>query len=373
MKIKPVDILALFAFLAVILGCACPAASKSKKAPSHATLPHSSNSGAGYMDVHGHLAGKIMGGPLRGRSDFEGAARVALDMMDKLGIETLVVMPPPFQPNHPGVYDVEDLMSVVGRHPGRFAVLGGGGSLNVMIQEAVREGRVSPAKRSAFEKRAVEILAAGAIGFGEMTAEHLCLGKKHNHQSAPPDHPLFLLLADIAARKDVPIDIHMEAVVEETPLPRGLPSPPNPRTLTSNIEAFERLLAHNRKAKILWSHVGWDNTGDRTAALTSELLRKHANLYMSFKISPRDSVAGNRPVARGGGLKGEWLSVIEAHPDRFVIGSDQFFLSPRMRGRIGPPSAEPTNRFYSLLPPGLAIKVGYENAARIFKLDERKP
>ncbi len=353
METRTIRIIALFVFFTLALGGASPAAT--------------------YIDVHGHLAGKIMGGPSRGKTDYEGAARVALDMMDRLGIETLFVMPPPFQPNHPGVYDVEDLMGVVRKHPGRFAVLGGGGSLNVMIREAVLEGRTSAAKRRAFEKRAVEILAAGAVGFGEMTAEHLCLGKKHNHQSAPPDHPLFLLLADIAAKNDVPVDIHMEAVVEGTPLPPGLPSPPNPGTLTPNVEAFERLLAHNRKAKILWSHAGWDNTGARTAALTSELLKKHPNLYMSFKISPRDSLARNRPVERGGGLKPEWLTVIEAHPDRFLIGCDHFFLSPRMRGRIGPPSAEPTNRFYSLLPPGLARKIGYENVVRIFHLNERKP
>ncbi len=364
MKIKTFRIIGFLVFSIILSGYAFGAGSGSKGA----SVPGKSNlkSGATYIDVHNHLAGKIMGGPSRGKSDYEGAARVALEMMDRLGIEILFIMPPPFQPNNPGVYDVEELMGVVGKHPGRFAVLGGGGSLNVMIQEAVREGRVSTAKRKAFEKKAGEILTAGAIGFGEMTAEHLCLGKKHNHQSAPPDHPLFLLLADIAARNDVPIDIHMEAVVEETPLPRGLPSPPNPRTLTPNIEAFERLLAHNRKAKILWSHVGWDNTGRRTAALTAELLKRHSNLYMSFKISPKDSVAENRPVERGGGLKAEWLKVIEAFPDRFVIGSDQFFLSPRMRGRIGPPSAEPTNHFYSLLPAGLARRVGYENVVRIF-------
>ncbi|MCP4687171.1 MAG: hypothetical protein GY859_03915, partial [Desulfobacterales bacterium] len=336
MKNKTFHIIGVLVFIILLSGCASASGPGSKGAPAPAA--DHLKSGASYIDVHSHLAGKILRGPSRGQSDYEGAARVALEMMDKLGIEKMFIMPPPFQPDHPGVYDVTALMGVVRKHPGRFAVLGGGGILNVMIQEAVQEGRVSAAKQRTFEKKAGEILDAGAIGFGEMTAEHLCLGKKHNHQASPPDHPLFLLLADIAAKNDVPIDIHMEAVVEEMPLPRGLPSPPNPSVLTPNIERFERLLVHNRKARIIWSHVGWCNTSRRTAALTARLLKKHPNLYMSFKISPKDSVAENSPMERGSGLKSEWLDVVKAFPDRFLIGADQFYLSPRMRGRIGPPA-----------------------------------
>ena len=123
-------------------------------------------------------------------------------------------------------------------------------------------------------------------------------------------------------------------------------------------------------AKILWSHVGWDNTGHRTAALTARLLEKHPNLYMSFKISPRDSRAETRPIERGRGLKAEWLKVIREFPNRFIIGSDQFYLSPKMRGQIGPRSAEPTHKFFSLLPPDLARKIGYDNPKFIFNLKD---
>ncbi len=50
-----------------------------------------------------------------------------------------------------------------------------------------------------------------------MTAERLCLGKNHR-QSAPPDHPLFTLLADIAAKNDLPIDIHREEIDKDSGL-----------------------------------------------------------------------------------------------------------------------------------------------------------
>jgi len=57
----------------------------------------------------------------------------------------------------------EDLLPVVEMYPGRFAVLGGGGTLNVMIQQGVREGIITSS------------MGKGAVGFGEMTAEHFVL------------------------------------------------------------------------------------------------------------------------------------------------------------------------------------------------------
>ena len=319
-----------------------------------------------YIDAHNHLTGRF-GPQSRQVLDFEGAAQAALRTMNRFGIEKMLIMPPPFPPGHEHQYECDDFIEIAQKYPERFAFLGGGGTLNPMIQEAVRKGKTDYQKQK-FKRTALEILSKGAKGFGEFAIEHLCLGKKHNHQSAPADHPLFLLLADIAAQHDVPIDIHMEVVAKKMPLPGNLSSPPNPKELAPNLGAFERLLAYNPKAKIIWSHVGWDNTGHRTAELTARLLKKHPNLYMSFKISPRDSVPENRPIQKGVGLKPEWINVIREFPDRFIIGSDQFYLSPKMRGQTGPPSAAPTNSFFSLLPPDIARKVGIENPRRLFKL-----
>ncbi|MCP4150557.1 MAG: amidohydrolase family protein, partial [bacterium] len=291
-----------------------------------------------------------------------------LAKMDSFGIAKLIIMPPPFTPENKNKYECDDYFDVVAKYPDRFAFLGGGGTLNVMIREALAAGNTSAAIKKKFKKKALELLSKGAIGFGEFAIEHLCLGSKHNHQSAPADHPLYLLLADIAAEKDVPVDIHMEIVPKKIPLPNNLRSPPNPKSLTPNLAAFERLLAHNRNAKIIWSHVGWDNTGFRTAEKTALLLKKHPNLYMSVKISPKDSVAENCPIQKGIGLKNQWLNVLRAYPDRFLMGADHFFIPPGMRGRIGPPSIAPTNRFFTLLPDDLKQKIGIDNAKRLFKL-----
>ena len=71
-----------------------------------------------------------------------------------------------------------------------------------------------------FKERAEELLREGVVGFGEMTAEHF--DGSTPYQYAPADHPLYLMLADIAAEHDVPIDLHMEAVPQDMPLPAGL-------------------------------------------------------------------------------------------------------------------------------------------------------
>ena len=315
------------------------------------------------IDVHCHIHRAPR---FRASNSFEAAARVALQLMDKHGIATMIVMPPPFPENHRAQYDYRVFLPLVQQYPERFAFLGGGGALNPLIEKAVRLGRTDDGTKTTFRRRAEAIVQAGAVGFGEFAVEHFSLGDKHNHQSAPADHPLFLLLADIAAEKGLPIDIHLEAICESMKLPSHLNSPPNPRQLRPNLEAFERLLAHNRRAKIIWSHLGWGNTGHRTPELTSRLLREHPNLYLSFKISPRDSLPSTRPVERGKGMKREWIALMRAFPDRLMIGCDQFFLPPTMRRQIGPRSLEPTMRFASQLTRDVAAKIASQNARRLF-------
>jgi len=200
------------------------------------------------------------------------------------------------------------------------------------------------------------------VGFGEMAAEHF--PSSTPYETAPPDHPLFLLLADIAAQHGVPICIHMEAVPQDMDLPAPLKSPPNPPRLHANIAAFERLLAHNPRAKIVWAHLGWDTTGYRTPELTRRLLEVHPNLFMEIKLDPLDTEK-NSPLTNGasGTIKSEWLKLFADFQDRFVIGSDQHY---------DPPATVPLARgqqnalLTDQLPTDLKRKIGMENALRIY-------
>jgi len=317
------------------------------------------------VDTHAHLYWETRSG---GSADL--AAKTALEIMDRLGIQKTLIMPPPFPSDNPQKYDYRELVEVTKKYPGRFTFLGGGGSLNPMIH-SIPPDEVTPDIRRSFEETAMEILRNGAVGFGELTAEHFSLHTGHPYLSTRPDHPLFLLLADIAAKYDVPIDLHMEAVPQDMPLPKKL-DPPNPWTLHENIAALERLLSHNRNARIIWAHAGWDNTGYRTIELMHQLLQRHTNLYMSIKIQ-RPLYPHNMPLDNKGQIPPEWLDLIRSVPDRFVIGSDIFYgvsgeVTWRTPGGESQPREDPTWIFLRKLPPDLARKLAYENVVQIYKL-----
>jgi len=324
----------------------------------------------GVLDAHNHLFGMTgQRGIFGGAHDYAGAAQNAVERMDALGIRTAVVMPPPFTEGQKDVFEADAFQRAIGKYSGRFAFLGGGGTLNVMIQKSVRSGKLDDKMKREFVEQADKLITLGIAGFGEMAAEHFSLHDRHPYETAPPDHPLFLLLADIAAQRRLPIDLHMEAILQDTPSHnitrrQGGNTPPH---LTANIPAFERLLSYNRQARIIWAHAGWDNTGLRTVALMDELLARHPNLYMTIKIG-RDSREETRPLAPGRKLKPEWAALIAKHPDRFMIGSDIFFTPPTSELRAPPGRGEWVKEFLSQLPPELARKVGMENAAQVFNL-----
>jgi predicted TIM-barrel fold metal-dependent hydrolase len=174
---------------------------------------------------------------------------------------------------------------------------------------------------------------------------------------------LLLALADVAAQHGMPVDLHMEAVPQDMPLPARMARGQNPQSLKENISGFERLLAHNRSARIIWAHSGWDLTGERSVPLMRALLTKHSNLYMSVKIDP-DGPQRNSPFTPGGELRSEWLALLREFPDRFLVGSDQFFDERTDRLALA-------RKFVDALPPNLAQLVARDNAKRIYRLDTK--
>jgi hypothetical protein len=129
------------------------------------------------------------------------------------------------------------------------------------------------------------------------------------------------------------------------PLPPRLASAcaANPATLAANISAFERPLAHNREAKIVWQHLSWDNTGQLTLVLVRRLLAAYGNLDLTLRapVLPPGASGGRTPPNRitdmDGGIRSEWLDLMRDLPDRFIIGADDFIVS--RAARQGGPSS----------------------------------
>lgn len=323
-----------------------------------------------WIDAHFHLIAD------KGDLDsFDEAARMALQIMDAERMRTIIIMSPPRPREN---FDAESLAAVAKKYGPRIVMLGGGGTLNPMLQEAGKSPEVSEGVRRRFEETAQRIIASGAKGFGEITAHHVSLSPSHGYESVPADHPLLLLLADIAAQHDVPIDLHFDPVPADVAKPASLSSPRNPEVLKENLGGFERLLAHNRKTKIIWAHAGADPVGHFTPGLVRELLGRHANLALS--IRPTGPFPGAM-VPLKGAINDDWIAVLRDFPDRFVIGSDNFVVATRYSGpdapRIFASRAEiqrrGIRRLLSHLPADLARRIGYENAERLYRLDRPSP
>ncbi|MBM3505062.1 MAG: hypothetical protein FJX65_14455 [Alphaproteobacteria bacterium] len=317
--------------------------------------------GPPILDVHAHLLADPPG-------DFRAAVTNALKVMDQFAIARTVIMAPPQPPGFRNGYDYDAFLPAIRPHATRFAFLGGGALLNGLVHGTPAE-RVGSGALRTFEEAAERILAAGAAGFGELAVHHVSYFAQHPYESVPADHPLLLLLADIAARHDVPIDLHLDPIPADMPPPPRIAGGNNPRTLAANISRFELLLAHNRKTKIVWAHAGRDTLGTWSITLTRRLLEAHSNLYLSLSMHPPGGlVVENSLMGPEGSPNDRWIALLADFPDRATVGSD-FFHQPTGRSAATlPPPTPGIRRFVNALPEALAKKVASENAARLYRL-----
>lgn len=322
--------------------------------------------------THTHILAQVGEGRDR-RNDWAGAFANAIRTMDENRVRAAILMPTPQHPDGMDNSMLSDLQRHAARYPGRFRVAGGGESLNGMINK-YGPGNVTDRVRTRFIERAEAIAASGVVGFGETTALHLSFFRGHPFELSRPDHPLFRLLADQAAKHDIPLDLHVEAVVRRWPVAQAIHDfgGKNPDTLPENIAALERLLAHNRQAKIIWVHLGMDSTGHRSPELTRRMLQAHPNLYLSITGNWLITNQLNGPhwfIRPGTGLNPAWRSVLVEFSDRITIGSDSKFTPPNPRRQMRQLMA-PAIRIVRMpfLPPAVARKIAYENAQRLFKL-----
>ena len=327
-----------------------------------------------FIDVHTHLrpTAGMQGGTLSavgGQDDFMGSVANAASQMRLNNAAALIVIPPP---NTAGRgFDAAAYAWAFVDHPGLISG-GGGGTLNGMIENAARTNEMNPAIAGQFLQIAERLAHSGIAVFGEFASEHFSLFAGHPYEESPPDHPMFMILADVAAENDLPIDLHMEAIPQDMDTPGGFSTTntANPHRIKGNIDALERLLAHNSNARIVWAHVGWDNTGYLTVDLSRRLLAAHPNLYMSIKLD-RGALEQSRPMDGARHVKPEWISLLREFPDRFVIGSDAFFnAANNLKHSEGDGNLSDAREFIDALPDDLRRPIAYANAIRIYRLDK---
>lgn len=351
--------------LAAVLGLAFTLPQQARAAESvkdkhFASLP--------IIDMHAYFIGYLAPG------EFRKAAANAVSLMDRFNIVRSIVQPPP-QIDAQLRYDFTRLQRATAPYGNRFIILGGGAWLNAMLHRHADPGSVSAAVRASFRRQANSIIDAGAKGFGEISGLHISARERHPYEFVPADHPLLRLLADIAALRDVPVDLHMDALDKPSPPPGRFSRGNNPAVLPETINGLVRLLEHNRRARIVWAHGGSDPLGGMSAARINALMDAHRNLFVSLRIVGGRAPMFNKLLANRVVVP-EWLTLLKRHASRFVIGTDTFHAGSLRKGR-GPGyifasrnerKLRATRHLLSLLPLPLARKVAYENAIRIYRL-----
>lgn len=226
---------------------------------------------------------------------------------------------------------------------------GGGSQANV---DSVKAVAADPATYTTqFQTDATNAANSGLyVGFGEIAAYHASRRSGHPQIIWALNHTLMKWLSDLAASKNMVIDVHVEAVDEK-------------------MAEFSELLAHNRNTKIIWQHAGWGETGGATAEVVSAMMAQNPNLYLGLKVRPPEDheMESCSMFDERGKLKSEWVELIKAYADRIMIGTDpKFFESGKGATSAMMTSGSGTAELLLQLPSSTASEVAHGTAKRLF-------
>jgi len=226
-----------------------------------------------------------------------------------------------------------------------FIAFAGQGELN----SAYFQGGVSAMEDSeypivsGFLRQVEEDLKMGRVkGVGEIFVNnsHSYPNPRHGRK-AKADAPTFRLLYQLIAQYGAFLAFHME-------------------NESDSVEQMERLLASDRKGRILWYHCGVNASSNDVRIL----LARHPNLFCGLasrylsRNSKRD-IFGEKWIYPG------WLKLIEEFPDRFLIGTDVLSRSEYDKAINAVRSG-----LLPYLRPSTARKVAHENAQYLFGLNK---
>jgi predicted TIM-barrel fold metal-dependent hydrolase len=145
---------------------------------------------------------------------------------------------------------------------------------------------------------------------------------RHRHS------PVFRRIVEIATERGRPLQIHADPAV------------------------IDALFDHRPGATVLWAHAG----AYPFPALLADYLDRYPSLYVDLSV--RDE-----RVAPDGQIDPEWEALLVEHSERFLVGVDSFSTD---RWRRFDQVAEGIRGWLGQLPPGVAERIAYRNAERLF-------
>lgn len=143
-------------------------------------------------------------------------------------------------------------------------------------------------------------------GIGEVMARHDDLTALSYGEAPRADHVALDAVYELAAERDLPVAIHSNvgSVWLREPI---------------YLHELESAVKRHPRTRFIWCHAGVSRRIEVPTLLQeiARLLSTHRNLWigLSWVVLETHLISGDRPDP-------EWLALIEAFPDRFMIGSD---------------------------------------------------
>ncbi|MBY6199581.1 amidohydrolase family protein [Vibrio hangzhouensis] len=180
-------------------------------------------------------------------------------------------------------------------------------------------------------------------GIGEVITRHDHLTALTADEKPRANHPALQKVYQLAGRYGLPVLLHTNITSQREDNPLYL-------------QELEQALVDNPDTRFLWAHAGTTSTLTRTVKMkflyqtVSDLLSEHDNLYILASWTLIDVMMPE------GQLDTRWIGLIEAYPDRFMIGSD-------VVGRFGYQNTALStwHPVLNALPKTIANKMAYQN------------
>jgi predicted TIM-barrel fold metal-dependent hydrolase len=248
-----------------------------------------------------------------------------IELMERYGVERAVV----FWGRRS---DNESVAAAAARHPGRFVAFA-----SISPERAAYRGAWD-AGDAGLLRSLDALLASGRFkGIGEISAVHFP-SPGLPEADYDPMGPMMRGIMTLARRHRVPVLVHVEVT--------------RMRELGALLEAFPDV-------PVIWAHGGYT-----PLFVARRMLEHHPNLYyeLSARTWPRHPRSPDYIILRDGRqVWPEWLELIEAKPDRFVVGTDASHRSEAMERM----KLESVQAFLRQLSPAARARVARTNLLRL--------
>lgn len=298
-------------------------------------------------DIYVHLNPKEKGSHFDLADIVEAAA--------KSGVRRMIVMPVPNEERMgPGGAEKRLKLREKGKKAGvDVRLFCGSDYLSVWMNDASRRPSVPQQEIAAhLDHLRADLDSGDCAGVGEIGLFHF---QKWGHQPVidyPPTFPPFLKVVGIAASKGVWLALHAE------------PVEPDGRSRENEVfGAVALMYARHPDLKLILSHTAMTNPTN-----ARHLLETYPHLIFNVKLVEDHAKWRNlEPVCNeNGAFYRDWAKLMEAMPDRFVVGTDVKFGRQGVTPRTYRQKIEAMRLALGSLKPEAARLIAWDNAVRLF-------